>query len=98
MIFFISFAIFHLRKSMFSYFKIERFYLYLSRKKMSTENSKRKHPQIRDNHKIVARGPVTACSPSVLAAPIPPGEPLQLQALRGARRATPQLVIGYHAV
>jgi hypothetical protein len=32
----------------------------------------RSHPKFRDNYEIVAGGPGTACSPSVLAAPIPP--------------------------
>ena len=30
--------------------------------------------------------------------PSPRGEPLQLRALRGARRATPQPIIGYHGI
>jgi hypothetical protein len=54
---------------------------------------KMKHPKFLDSNEIVARGArVTACPRPSSLHPSPRGEPLQLRALRGARRATSLLM------
>jgi hypothetical protein len=56
------------------------------------------HLQFRDSQKLYHGGPVTACPRPSSLHPSPRGEPLQLRALRGARRATPLSIIEYYGI